>query len=288
MKVSLLSWPTNILLAQTIHCMTSHDRHGVSDHRQLDCLYNSLFRLTPRKTPKLVLLFLRNPPVALSQTQVYYDVLMWQNLLKPVTCIVGPFSTKRNMQLCQFYHPGILSEMLSKKRRLIWIDISNCHSMLFNSLGPVDAYMRKLTIIDSDNGLSPGRRQAVIWTNAGILLIGHLGTNFSEILIETYTFLLKKIHLKMSSGKWRPFCFGLNVLNQSLGNVSPFQGSGMLLRQKSKTYKISRVWEANLVESDFETTLLCKCIPIFGTMCISCWRTVTLTTTRCCQMKCNL
>ena len=41
----------------------------------------------------------------------------------------------------------------------------------------------KLTIIGSDNGLTPGRRQAIIWTNAGILLIGPLGTNFSEILI---------------------------------------------------------------------------------------------------------
>ena len=39
----------------------------------------------------------------------------------------------------------------------------------------------KLTIIGSDNGLSPERRQAIIWTNAGILLIGSLGTNFSEI-----------------------------------------------------------------------------------------------------------
>ena len=29
----------------------------------------------------------------------------------------------------------------------------------------------KLTIIGSDNGLSPDRRQAIIWTNAGILLI---------------------------------------------------------------------------------------------------------------------
>ena len=37
----------------------------------------------------------------------------------------------------------------------------------------------KLTIIGSDNGLSPGRRQAIIWTNAGIMLIGSLGTNLS-------------------------------------------------------------------------------------------------------------
>ena len=33
-----------------------------------------------------------------------------------------------------------------------------------------------------------GRRQAIIWTNAGILLIGPLGTNFSEILIEIHIF----------------------------------------------------------------------------------------------------
>ena len=42
----------------------------------------------------------------------------------------------------------------------------------------------KLTIIGSDNGLLPGQRQAIIWTNVGILLIGPLGTNFSEILIK--------------------------------------------------------------------------------------------------------
>ena len=70
----------------------------------------------------------------------------------------------------------------------------------------------KLTIIGSDNGLSPGRRQAIIWTNVGILLIRPLGTNFSEMLIEIHTFSFKKIHLKMSSRKWRPFCPGLNVL----------------------------------------------------------------------------
>ena len=68
----------------------------------------------------------------------------------------------------------------------------------------------KPTIIGSDNGLSPGRRQAIIWTNAGMLFIGPLGTNFREILIEIYTFSFKKMHLKMSR-KWRPFRVGLNV-----------------------------------------------------------------------------
>ena len=74
-----------------------------------------------------------------------------------------------------------------------------------------------LTIIVSDNGLSPYRRQAIIWTNAGILLIGPLGTNFSEILLEIHAFSFKKMHLKMSSGKWRPFCLGLKVLMGLLG-----------------------------------------------------------------------
>ena len=44
--------------------------------------------------------------------------------------------------------------------------------------------VNKLTIIGSNNGLSLGRRQAIIWTNDETLLIGPLETNFSEILIE--------------------------------------------------------------------------------------------------------
>ena len=74
-------------------------------------------------------------------------------------------------------------------------------------------YIGKLTIIFSDNGLSSERRQAIIWTNAGILLIGPLGTNFSEILIEIQTFSLKKIRLKMLSAKCCSFHLGLNLLS---------------------------------------------------------------------------
>ena len=69
-----------------------------------------------------------------------------------------------------------------------------------------------LIIIGSDNGLSRGQCQAIIWTNAWILSIGPWRKNFSEILIQNRTFSLKKMRLKMSSGKWRPFCLGLNVL----------------------------------------------------------------------------
>ena len=51
------------------------------------------------------------------------------------------------------------------------------------------------TSIGLDSDLSPGQRQAIIWTNAGILLIGTLGTNFSEILSEIHKFSFKKMHL---------------------------------------------------------------------------------------------
>ena len=52
--------------------------------------------------------------------------------------------------------------------------------------------VNKLTIIGWDNGLFPGR-----WP---------FGTNFIEFLIAIHTFSFQKMCLKMSSGKWRPFC----------------------------------------------------------------------------------
>ena len=57
--------------------------------------------------------------------------------------------------------------------------------------------MGKLAIISSNNGLSPVRHQAIILTNARMLFIEPLGTNFSEIVIEIHTFSFKKMHMKM-------------------------------------------------------------------------------------------
>ena len=87
-----------------------------------------------------------------------------------------------------------------------------------NSLRLSDTYIciSNPTIIGSDNGLSPCWLQAVIWTNAGVIFIGPLGTNFSEILIEIHTFSFKKMHLEMLSGKCQPFCLNLNVLTPLL------------------------------------------------------------------------
>ena len=70
----------------------------------------------------------------------------------------------------------------------------------------------KLNIPGSDNSLSPGWRQAIIWTSAGILLIRTVGTHFSKIFSEIHTISFKKMPLKWSPEIQRPFYLGLNVL----------------------------------------------------------------------------
>ena len=73
----------------------------------------------------------------------------------------------------------------------------------------------KLTSFASHNGLSPSWCQAIIWTNAGVLLIGSLGTNFSEILIEIHTRkCIWKYHLnwKMAVILSWPQCVKLHTL----------------------------------------------------------------------------
>ena len=65
---------------------------------------------------------------------------------------------------------------------------------ILNSLRPSDAYCVGELIIDSENGLSPGHRQAIIGTDDGMLLIWPLGINFSEIIITIHTFLFQKKH----------------------------------------------------------------------------------------------
>ena len=64
----------------------------------------------------------------------------------------------------------------------------------------------------SCNGLSPIWRQAITWTNVDLLPTGPLGINFTEIRIKIRTLTFKKMRLKMSFAKWRPFCSGGDVL----------------------------------------------------------------------------
>ena len=100
---------------------------------------------------------------------------------------------------------------------LFWIRIHNRNSSYLHVTTlthwgrATHIYVGKLTIIGSDNGLSPGRRQAIIWTNAGILLIGPLGTNSSQnfnrssnIFIQENA--LENVVCEMASILSRPQC----------------------------------------------------------------------------------
>ena len=104
-------------------------------------------------------------------------------------------------------HKDILDFNLTWYQYLVYNEISSFHIALYyiitNLLLPcanclthcgrvTHICIGKLTIVGSDNGLSPEQRQAIIWTNAGILLIGHLGTNFNKNLIEILTFFIHK------------------------------------------------------------------------------------------------
>ena len=110
---------------------------------------------------------------------------------------------------CPFNRPlPHLLVIFPHKWFLLWDYFFTGYFLLVNSLRPSGIYIYihiyicvcKLTIIGSDNnGLSPGRHQAIIWTNTGIVLIGALETNCSNILIKFTHFPFQKIHLKMSS-----------------------------------------------------------------------------------------
>ena len=92
-----------------------------------------------------------------------------------------------------------------------WFSFSSLIKMLTHWGRVTHICVGSLTVMGSENGLLPGRRRAIIWTNAGISSIGTLGKNFSENLSEIRTFSFKKMNFEMS-GNWGPFCLGVNVL----------------------------------------------------------------------------
>ena len=115
------------------------------------------------------------------------DVIEWKHIPRYWPFLRGIHGSPVNSP-----HKGQWREALIFSLICVWIDDwgagdlrrHRSHVMSTHWGWVTHICVSKLTIIASDNGLSPGRRQAIIWTNAGILSIGPLGTNFSEILIE--------------------------------------------------------------------------------------------------------
>ena len=149
---------------------------------------------------------------AIRCTPVQWNVLLPLSMLYGVCGswfihVIGKYES--NMQSCS----SKTSNSWLTKMILIHVNPAATDALVLTHWGRVrHLCVGKLTIIGSNNGLSPGRRQAIIWPNAGMFLIGPLWTNFNEILIEIPPFSFKKMRLKVSSAKWRPFCLSLNVL----------------------------------------------------------------------------
>ena len=159
--------------------------------RLIDCSWYYLIT-GPLSFARTYCKYLRDRNVALLKMQMYSYVS----------------STNSVYQIVLFHSKWILFEICLECRHHRGID----EDQLTHWGRVTNICVGNLTIIGSDDGLSPGRRQAIIRTNAGILLIGPLGTNFSDILAEIITFSFKKMYLKVSSAQWRPFCLCLNVL----------------------------------------------------------------------------
>ena len=158
-----------------------------------------------------------------------HQAIIWTN---EGLVLIGPLGTNFSeiwMKVLQFLY----TKMNLKKMSTKWRPFSLGFNVLTHWGGVTYIYLSKQTSIGSDNGLLPDRRQTIIWTSARILLTGPSGTDFSEILIKTHTFSFKKMHLKMSSGKWLPFCLSLNVLNSVASShcyvVTPQKASSMQL-----------------------------------------------------------
>ena len=121
---------------------------------------------------------------------------------------VGPLGTN----VSEIWFKKIQLKMVSEK----WKPFCPCLSVLTHWGWVTHIWKSNITIIGWDNDLPPGRCQAIIWTNAGIVLTGRLGTNFREMLIKIYIFSIKKMHFRMLFVKYLPFCLCLNVLMLSL------------------------------------------------------------------------
>ena len=187
----------------------SHEHHDVSYLWQLDSLFNRLLWPQQIKHQLCIMAFCGFTTQRDSNAK---SVSMSWCYVPPLSIFVPIQSTVCCFFMCLVNIILYLTfTVLSAPVEPVGLDF-NTRVWLTHWGRVTHIWVSKQTIIGSDNGLSPGRRQAIIWIDAGILLIGTLGTNFSEILMEIRIFSFKKMGLNMSSAKWRRFCLGLNEL----------------------------------------------------------------------------
>ena len=104
-------------------------------------------------------------------------LVVWQG--RQWSCVLG-MPDNKSLRCCCCYSLPPMINPLTHWVRVTHICVSNRN------------------IIGSDNDWSPGRRPAIIWTNAWIFLIWTLRTNLNEILIE-----IIHLHSRKSVSKYR-------------------------------------------------------------------------------------
>ena len=108
-----------------------------------------------------------------------------------------------------------------------YTEINSWHLTHWGRVTHITICVSELTTIGSDNGMSPDRRQAIIWTNVGILWIRSLETKFRKYNRNVY--MLAPENAFENVVRW-PLCFGLNVLMS--------RQSFVFLLIKSKLYSL--------------------------------------------------
>ena len=92
-------------------------------------------------------------------------------------------------------------------------------------------------------------RQAITGTNAAILSIWPSGNNFTQILVQKWWFSFKKIHLKVTSAEWRPFCFLPQYVNKQCYLLAINRWSS-IMQQAWIIYELHPYKTSNMVKLD--------------------------------------
>ena len=156
--------------------------------------FNHLHQLSAKKSQKMQIYFY-SPPNSVSGVQklTHCSLVMTYS----IRALLGHYLFKLWLvaywALSHYHNQGWLvnldlkitfwwNSIHNSFRKCIWNYVYKILAILLTHWGRVmHICVSNLAIIGSDNGLSPGQPQAIIWTSAGILSIGPLGTNFSEI-----------------------------------------------------------------------------------------------------------
>ena len=152
-----------------------------------------------------------------------YDVIKWITVVTGVMRKAAPVSSQRN------WWKSVINAWLTDWGRVAHICVGN------------------LTITGSDNGLSHGRRQAIIWANAGILFIEPLGTVFSEIVIWIHIFSFQEYAFENVLCEMAAILSRPQFVNMWLGLVST------LRPQYSGQHFATNIFKCNLLIENYCT-----------------------------------